>query len=562
MELVCRRCIPLPFRTASKVILTRPSPRTLRPHQTLVYTGHRHQQRLLSSQPKFSDSGPIFRRSWIPTLLGAAALSFGWLWSHIVYAEGPDDLRAIRLAEVREHGRNADRFWVVKGKMVYDITDWVPNHPGGDVILRAAGGNIDNYWKIFSIHQKPEVYDILEQYLIGFVDPRDLVDGQVPAEAIDDPFQFDPARDPRLKIHTARPCNAETQPSELCDDVTPNDVFYVRNHLWVPKLQQEEDHEIAIEFPNGEEKKYTLGELRKKFQEHTVTSVLQCSGNRRAHMSAGSRPAQGLQWGVGAIGNAQWTGVRLCDVLKDAGFPTDDLPDDVEHAQFSGAEAYGASVPIEKAVDKRGDVLLAYKMNGETLPRDHGYPLRVIVPGHVAARSVKWLNRITLSDEESQSQWQQRDYKCFGPYQGPNVEWEKAPAIQETPVQSAITKTRDLTSADSKVLEVYGLESDGVQLEGYAYSGGGRRIVRVDVSADGGRTWREASLLEGCPKGHKSWGWRRWRICIPKDQVGREFAVKAVDEANNVQPEHHEPHWNFRGNLTTAWQREPYDRPR
>jgi len=472
------------------------------------------------------------------------------------------DPRKIRLAEVHQHGREAEHFWVIRGNRVYDITDWVPNHPGGEVILRAAGGVIDDYWKIFSIHQKQDVYDILEQYFIGVVDPQDLVDGKVPPENVDDPFVNDPKRDQRLRVLSDRPCNAETPTAELGEYITPNDVFYVRNHLWVPQTKDPDKHRLTIELLDGTEVEYTLQELREKFKSHQVTATLQCSGNRRSHMTAGSRATNGLQWGVGAIGTAVWTGILLRDVLKDAGMPVDDLPEDVRHAQFSGSEAYGASIPIEKAVDKRGDVLLAYEMNGQPLPLDHGYPLRVIVPGHVAARSVKWVNRIAMSDEESTSQWQRRDYKCFGPNEGAKPDWDSAAAIQETPVQSAVTSLRDVTSDDRKMLEVYGLEEDSVALEGYAFAGGGRRIVRVDVSADNGHTWGQAELLVAeDAKGSKAWAWQRWRFAIPKRQVGRWFLVKAVDEGYNSQPDSFEPQYNFRGNLASAWQRVEYHRP-
>ena len=279
-------------------------------------------------------------------------------------------------------------------------------------------------------------------------------------------------------------------------------------------------------------------------------------------MTDEARSASGLQWGIGAISTANWTGVRLRDVLQDAGFPVDDWPSDVKHAQFSGSEAYGASIPIEKAVDRRGDVLIAYGMNGQPLPPDHGYPMRIIVPGNVAARSVKWVNKIVLSDEESSSQWQQKDYKCFGPNESSKaVDWQAAPAIQETPVQSAITSIRDISSHDEqdrRAMQVYGLEMDSVIVEGYCFAGGGRKIVRVDVSADDGRTWQQAEFLPDESFGYKSWAWRRWRFVIPKQNVGRTFVVKAVDEANNTQPESYEPHYNFRGNLTSSWHRLPY----
>ncbi len=125
------------------------------------------------------------------------------------------------------------------------LTDWIPAHPGGDVILRAAGASIDPYWKIFSIHNQPHVREILSQYLIGFVDAADLVDGRPAAEDIEDPFEHDPARDSRLIAHTAKPCNAEPPNTELDREFhTPNHMFYVRNHMWVPIVKEDEadDH--------------------------------------------------------------------------------------------------------------------------------------------------------------------------------------------------------------------------------------------------------------------------------------------------------------------------------
>lgn len=275
-------------------------------------------------------------------------------------------------------------------------------------------------------------------------------------------------------------------------------------------------------------------------------------------MTAGARQTNGLQWGVGGISNAEWTGVLLRDLLAAAGLPVDDPPDDVKHALFAGAEAYGASIPIEKATDRRGDVLLAYEMNGKPLSRDHGFPLRVIVPGHVAARSVKWVNKITLSGEESTSQWQRRDYKCFGPNEGKSPDWDAAVSIQEVPVQSAVTSVDEVDHNRLKqkgLAQVYGLEEDAVVLQGYAFSGGGRRIVRVDVSPDNGKTWQQAQILENDAKGHKAWAWSHWRIAFAKHEVDKVFLVKAVDESYNTQPDSFEPHYNFKGNLTSGWHR-------
>ncbi|KAB8360857.1 hypothetical protein FH972_024591 [Carpinus fangiana] len=445
--------------------------------------------------------------------------------------------------------------------------DFISSHPGGDVILNAAGGSIDPFWKIFNIHHKQYVYDILEQYRVGVIDPTDLVNGEVPSAVIDDPFEKDPTRDARMLMHTEKPCNAEPPGEVLNEFLTPNELFFVRNHLWVPDVSDPEEHEVTIVTFDGDEVTFTVRELRQIFKEHSVTAVLQCSGNRRSHMSKQGGDTQGLPWDVGAIGNAKWTGVLLRDVLREVGLDVNEPPEDVQHVQFLGSEAYGASIPIDKAVDRRGDVLLVYQMNDQPLPKDHGAPLRVLVPGHVAARSVKWVKKIILSDEESQSQWQQRDYKCFGPNIKNDPDWSSAPAIQEMPVQSAVTAVRSSGSKISKgadrtnVISTHDADSERTILEGYAFSGGGRTIVRVDVSTDGGRTWDQAELLASPSQGSKSWCWQRWQYSVPAGAVGEGFLVKAVDEAYNTQPEGYGPNWNFRGNLTCGWQRVPANKP-
>ncbi|KAM0478110.1 hypothetical protein ACHAPX_005298 [Trichoderma viride] len=526
----------------------------------------------------------------------------------VTILDGRDpNLSRFRMSEIRKHDGKSERPWVTLGDKVYDITDWISAHPGGPVILRAAGGAIESYWNIFTIHKNQYVYDILDQYLIGYIDQADLIDGKPPQEAIEDPFADDPIRHPDLITRTLKPRNAETPEQALSAQfITPTELFYVRNHMWVPKLTQDEAeaHVLTVELPDGTTKEYTLRDLKTKFPERKVTAVLQCSGNRRSHMSQGSgRATNGLQWEAGAISNASWEGVSLADVLADAGFDASTVRDgtsEAQHVQFSAMEAYGSSIPIKKAVDPQGDVLLAYGMNGKPLPRDHGYPLRSIVPGHVAARSVKWLRHITLSDEESPSQWQRKDYKCFGPNQT-KVDWEAAPAIQELPVQSAITgvKLGNWTLSGQSARNNSTKPAKEVTLNGYAYSGGGRAVIRVDVSLDDGKTWTQANLLpDQAPKvDGKAWSWKQWKFNgdipleafkTPEDAASNEesdedkntirrgtarraanenaeatksnkrcttVAIKATDEVYNTQPESHAATWNFRGNLATAWHR-------
>lgn len=130
-------------------------------------------------------------------------------------------------------------------------------------------------------------------------------------------------------------------------------------------------------------------------------------------------------------------------------------------------------------------------------------------------------------------------------------------AIQETPVQSAITSLNhvQIDAAEARTrLQVYGNEEDVIHIKGYAYSGGGRAIERVDVSVDGGHTFRPATLLPDDSRGHKAWSWRLWECTIPRHQVGLEICCRAVDEAYNVQPETMSPIYDRKGNLATAWQ--------
>lgn len=201
-------------------------------------------------------------------------------------------------------------------------------------------------------------------------------------------------------------------------------------------------------------------------------------------------------------------------------------------------------------MDPRGDVILAYEMNGKPLNRDHGYPLRVIVPGVVGARNVKWLGRIFVSENESDSHWQQKDYKGFSPSTDwDTVNFSTSPAIQNMPVTSAI--------CTPQTGETVSIENGSVTVKGYAWSGGGNKIVRVDVSADAGETWHVANLEEdgnGNTTG-RHWAWSLWTINIPiKENVcDVEIWSKAVDSNYNVQPESFRNTWNLRGVLSHAY---------
>ncbi|XP_029660614.1 probable sulfite oxidase, mitochondrial isoform X1 [Formica exsecta] len=459
------------------------------------------------------------------------------------------DMKVYTLEEVGKHDNKENRIWVTFGQGVYDITEFVDKHPGGpSKILMAAGGSIDPFWSIFANHNTPEIYSLLESMRIGNISKEDATSNK---NDLYDPYANEPTRHKALIINGHKPFCAEPPSSMLVESfLTPVDLFYIRNHLPVPQIDLKDYKlELAIE----EKIKKTLDfEAIKKYDKHTITAAIMCGGNRRSEMSK-VKKLKGINWNVGAVGNATWTGARLYDVLKDLGINEDEF----DHVQFEGYDLdpsgmpYGTSIPIDKAMDPRGDVILAYEMNGKPLSRDHGFPIRIIVPGFVGARNVKWLNKICVSKQESESQWQQGDYKGFSPSTNwDNVDFSKSPAIQEMPVISAICDPQN-----SDVVEV---KKGKIEVKGYAWSGGGRKIIRVDVTNDKGKTWHTADLIEDLQaKQGRYWSWSLWRVELPVGKNINEIEIwaKAVDSAYNVQPESFDNIYNIRGLLCNAYQR-------
>ncbi|XP_015971927.1 sulfite oxidase isoform X2 [Arachis duranensis] len=294
---------------------------------------------------------------------------------------------------------------------------------------------------------------------------------------------------------------------------------------------------------------------------YNVTATLQCAGNRRTAMSK-TRTVKGVGWDVSAIGNAVWGGAKLSDVLELVGIPklTSNTQFGGKHVEFVSVDKckeekggpYKASIPLSQATNPEADVLLAYEMNGETLNRDHGYPLRVVVPGVIGARSVKWLEDINIIEEECQGFFMQKDYKMFPPsVDWDNINWSTRRPQMDFPVQCAICSLEDVST----------IKPGKVKISGYAASGGGRGIERVDVSVDGGKTWIEASRcqksgVQYIADGFNSdkWAWVLFEVTADIRQ-STEIVAKAIDSAANIQPEKVEDIWNLRGILNTSWHR-------
>lgn len=493
--------------------------------------------------------------------------------------------------EVGEHNTLSTGVWVTYKLGVYDITEFIRGHPGGaHRIMMAAGSSIEPFWALYQQHQTQDVYKILEEMRIGNLSedaPRDTSDQN-------DPYRNEPERPAYFDVRLQKPFNAEPQLSLLVDNfLTPNSLYYVRNHFPVPSIDVS-NYFLDIGTIDGHWVRVTLPFLKSKFPHHTLTVTTECAGNRRADMAAQSpsdRKIQGLPWGPAAISTATWTGVLLRDVInfyqladsKNLGF-------ELKHIHFIGSDNadgvtyYAASVPAQQVLCDVGDVLLAFEMNGEPIPRDHGFPLRVIVPGSVGARNVKWLRTIMLTDNESTSHWQKSDYKVLPPgVDLSNVTHQHfmmAKPIHELPVISAICVPGDRSEIDS--------DAESIAIKGYAYAGGGRQITRVDISTDGGQSWIQADLIRSlvehaehkgevldpksaivragleAEKGHRTWEWTIWTVDeLPlkfqesedEDRPFCEVTVRAVDESFNIQPETSQSIWNVRGFLNNSWHR-------
>ena len=340
-----------------------------------------------------------------------------------------------------------------------------------------------------------------------------------------------------LVIHGQEPFNAETGLRSLTDCVTDTAAFYVRGHGSVPEIDPSA-WRLRVCGLVQRELTLSLETLREAFRERSVTATLQCAGNRRAGLIAIRDIPGESPWGPGATGTAVWTGVALADVLalagpltlaSDVGFEGADLCPEAKPVQ-----RFGGSIPLDKA--RRSEVLLAWAMNGEPLAPVHGAPLRVVVPGYIGARSVKWLERIELRPEPWPGFFQHVVYRLV--------------AADETP-GPGVGMPLGLVALNSDVLSPRDGETvtaGPVDVCGYAFAGGDRYVARVDVSVDGGETWTQADLLEDLGR----WAWRQWRITLLLTPGDHELIVRAWDSSAATQPEDEAALWNPKGYVNNA----------
>ena len=333
-----------------------------------------------------------------------------------------------------------------------------------------------------------------------------------------DLFAQGPSAERRL-VRSVKPQDLET-PVGLFDSwITPNDLFYVRSHLYTPTISLA-DWTLTVDGLVDEPLKLTMDDLR-KLPETTLVATLECAGNGRAFFDP---PVAGIQWERGAVGNARWTGVRLSEVLKRAGSKAG-----AKFVWCDGADVpmgtvpdFIRNVPMMKAFE--GDVLLAYAMNGAPLPVANGFPVRLVVPGWEAAYSVKWLTHLTVADREHDGFFVQGAYRYPNrrPVPGTTVDAKDMSPLGGMVVKSIITAPADGATHPRGV----------VVIRGFAWAGEAQ-ITRVEVSTDNGSTWTDARLGTD----ESRWAWRGFQHYWDARETG-SFVIhaRAHDNQGRVQP--------------------------
>lgn len=376
-------------------------------------------------------------------------------------------------------------------------------------------------------------------------------------------------RDGRLVRLTGRhPFNVEP-PISIHKEykfITPSSLHYVRNHGACPNLKWEE-HKISI---GGScvSSPYEIGmdELA-AMEPRELPVTLVCAGNRRKEQNM-IRQTIGFNWGPSGVSTNVWKGVLLRDLLLKAGVSeknmrgkhvefigVEDLPNKVGPGPFKDEPwgklvKYGTSVPLARAMNPAYDIIIAYEQNGENLQPDHGYPVRLIIPGYIGGRMIKWLATINVIPYETRNHYHYHDNRILPPHitaeESLSGNWWYKPEyiFNELNINSAIAAPdhNETISIASNIGKEY-------DVTGYAYTGGGRKITRIEVSTDGGAHWELAEIdrKEQPTDYGMYWCWTWWNYSLKvADLVGcKEIICRAWDESNNTQPL--QPTWNLMG---------------
>ena len=340
-------------------------------------------------------------------------------------------------------------------------------------------------------------------------------------------------RDGRI-VRSEAPLNLEMPFSSVDRFLTPTKSFYVRTHFPIPTL----DRNAWRLYVEGEvEKPFAINyQQLTALDSVSVPITLECAGNNRIFLEP---KVKGVQWHLGAVSTAEWTGVPL-SILLDRAVPKSNACEVVlegaDHGILDdpksppGELKFARSIPLEKA---RDDVLLAYKMNGEDLPPEHGFPLRAVVPGWYAMASVKWLQRIIIIDRPFNGYYQTFDYAYWK--RTDYGHWQRGEQIGElTPLTEMQVKAEIARPAEGETVRA----NTTVRVHGAAWACDAE-IEKVELSADGGATWNDAKLL-GEPKRN---AWRLWEFnWKTPSQSGKQILMaRATDSLRRTQPVHRDP---------------------
>ncbi|KAG7671215.1 hypothetical protein Ndes2437B_g03830 [Nannochloris sp. 'desiccata'] len=359
-----------------------------------------------------------------------------------------------------------------------------------------------------------------------------------------------------IRLTGRHPFNSEPPPADLMAGyITSPELHYVRNHAKVPQMTWE-DHSVTVNGLVDTPKSFSMENLT-SMPAVDVTCTLTCAGNRRKEQNMVKKTI-GFNWGPAGTACSTWTGVRLCDVLKACGIdrygraryvclrgPKGELPKGDDGS-------YGTSISIERAMDPANDVILAYKQNGKLLTPDHGFPIRVIIPGYIGGRMIKWLEEITVTYEESQNYYHFFDNRVLPSVvdedRANSEGWWYKPdfIINDLNINSAIISP----GHDQALALAHGAE---VPFRGYAYSNG-NKIIRCEISIDDGATWKLADITHrAAPNAAgRHWAWVWWEMKIPMAELlqCREVMCRAWDSCMNTQPNTFT--WNVMGMMNNC----------
>ncbi|MBW6396749.1 molybdopterin-dependent oxidoreductase [Roseomonas sp. HJA6] len=325
---------------------------------------------------------------------------------------------------------------------------------------------------------------------------------------------------------TDRPPNFETPLDAFRTPITPNDRFFVRYHLaLIPEMDELRDWRVAIGGPGAERSvTLSLADLQRIAPPVTVTAVCQCSGNRRGLFQP---HVPGVEWGIGAMGNARWTGVRLRDVLARAGVKSDTI-----EVAFDGADGpivpetpdFVKSIPLARAI--HSDTLLAWEMNGQPLPHFNGFPLRVVVPGWTATYWMKHVNRIELRTAPEENFWMKAAYRVPRGLFPTDMDFPTQMTQANEPITQIMVNSLVTNLQDGVRVPVGGFDIEGIAWDG------GHGIRSVEVSTDRGETWQRARLGQDLGV----YAFRPWTMRVQPGRAGPVQAmVRATSNAGQVQ---------------------------